>query len=84
MADVDRAAEFYTRVFEADIVHRVEDNVVVRFDNLLWVDDVDATFAALTERGVDFLHGPTDQPWGMRNATLVDPDGHRFEIARAG
>lgn len=48
----------------------------------IWVEDVDAAHAALVAKGVEFLHGPTDREWGMRNATFFDPDGHRFELAR--
>lgn len=49
----------------------------------IWVDDVDSAYEALKERGVSFLAPPADQPWGMRNATFFDPDGHRFELAQA-
>lgn len=45
------------------------------------VDDVDATVAELTERGVTLLNGPTDRPWGVRTAAFADPDGHVWEIA---
>lgn len=48
----------------------------------IWVEDVDAAYEALLERGVVFLEPPKDQPWGMRNVTFFDPDGHRFELAR--
>ena len=47
------------------------------------VDDVDAVYGELVKRGVAFLAPPADQPWGMRNITFFDPDGHRFEIAQA-
>lgn len=49
----------------------------------IWVEDVDAAYQALLERGLTFLAPPTDQPWGMRNITFFDPDGHRFELAKA-
>lgn len=48
----------------------------------IWVEDVDQVYAKLLERGVSFLAPPTNQPWGMRNITFFDPDGHRFEIAQ--
>ena len=48
----------------------------------IWVDDVDAVYRQLQGRGVAFLSPPTDRPWGMRNVTFFDPDGHRFEIAQ--
>ena len=46
------------------------------------VDDVDATCAELTARGVTLLNGPVDRPWGRRTASFVDPGGHIWEIAR--
>lgn len=45
------------------------------------VDDVDATCAALAERGVVLLNGPIDRPWGIRTAAFADPAGHVWELA---
>ena len=45
------------------------------------VDDVDATCAELTTRGVALLNGPMDRPWGIRTASFMDPGGHIWEIA---
>ncbi|MDQ3690935.1 MAG: VOC family protein [Chloroflexota bacterium] len=46
------------------------------------VEDVDATCAELTRRGVELLNGPMDRPWGVRTAAFRDPAGHVWEIAR--
>ena len=46
----------------------------------LLVDDVDDAYRNLEERGVKFVTEPKDQPWGVRDATLVDPDGNIFVI----
>ena len=46
------------------------------------VDDVDATCAELTKRGVELLNGPMDRPWGVRTASFMDPAGHIWEIAK--
>jgi len=45
------------------------------------VDDADAVCAELAARGVDFLNGPVDRPWGLRTAAFADPDGHVWEVA---
>jgi predicted enzyme related to lactoylglutathione lyase len=47
----------------------------------LWfqVDDVDATVAAWTTRGVQFGHGPQKTYWGY-GAELVDPDGYLIRL----
>jgi predicted enzyme related to lactoylglutathione lyase len=43
----------------------------------LWlqVRDVDAEFARLQAAGVDVVEPPVDQPWGLREARIRDPDG---------
>jgi catechol 2,3-dioxygenase-like lactoylglutathione lyase family enzyme len=53
----------------------------VRFQFTLEVDDVDAMCEELKRRGVDFLNGPMDRPWGIRTASFRDPGGHIWEIA---
>ena len=53
-----------------------------RFQLSVWVDDVDAVCADLTQRGVRLLTGPEDKPWGMRTATFTDPAGHSWEMAQ--
>ena len=106
--DITRSEEFYSRVFQADIHHVSEGNIVVSMGTVLlnlldmrlayaptgpdrgplpmelniWVEDVDAVYRRLLTREVTFLSPPKDQPWGMRNVTFFDPDGHRFEIAQ--
>ncbi|MGH7511199.1 MAG: VOC family protein [Gemmatimonadales bacterium] len=44
------------------------------------VDDVDSAFAALEARGVPVVDPPTDQPWGVRNFYIRDPDGYVIEF----
>ena len=48
----------------------------------VWVDDVDAVCADLTDRGVELLNGPVDRAWGQRTAAFADPAGHVWEIAQ--
>ena len=52
-----------------------------RFVLTLPVEDVDATCADLTARGVALLNGPMDRPWGIRTASFRDPAGYIWEIA---
>jgi lactoylglutathione lyase len=44
------------------------------------VEDVDAAYEALVAKGVTFLRPPTNQPWGLRTAHFVDPEGNLWEI----
>jgi len=53
-----------------------------RFVFTITVDDVDALYAELIARGVKFLNGPMDRPWGIRTASFMDPAGHIWEIAK--
>ncbi len=54
-----------------------------RFQLTIWVDDADATAADLRNRGVTFINGPMDRPWGVRTAAFGDPAGHVWEIAQS-
>jgi lactoylglutathione lyase len=47
----------------------------------LQVDDVDAVCERLRGRGVEFLNGPMNRPWGPRTATFADPSGHCWELS---
>jgi predicted enzyme related to lactoylglutathione lyase len=48
----------------------------------LWlqVRDVDATHAELAARHVDILRPPADEPWGLREMWIADPDGVRIAV----
>ena len=51
-------------------------------DFALWVyaDDVDAAAAGLRAAGAEEILPPTDQPWGERMCSFVDPNGHLVHI----
>ena len=53
-----------------------------RFVFTIPVDDVDATCADLSKRGVTLLNGPMNRPWGIRTASFMDPAGYIWEIAK--
>ncbi len=46
--------------------------------------DLDDRVADLQAKGVMFDHGPVDQEWLWREASLKDPDGHRVILYWAG
>jgi catechol 2,3-dioxygenase-like lactoylglutathione lyase family enzyme len=46
------------------------------------VTNVDAVHARLVAKGVEFLNGPIDRPWGPRTVAIADPAGHMWEIAQ--
>jgi catechol 2,3-dioxygenase-like lactoylglutathione lyase family enzyme len=49
----------------------------------MWVQDTEGVHKVLTGRGVEFVNGPLDRPWGMRTACFADPDGHLWELAQS-
>lgn len=46
-----------------------------RTDVYFATDDVDGEVHKLSEAGVELVQEPTDQPWGERDAAVLDPDG---------
>lgn len=51
---------------------------------LLMVDgDLKTECARLQRRGVEFVHPPTLQPWGVWDATIRDPDGNEILLMAA-
>jgi PhnB protein len=48
---------------------------------LLYVDDVDATFARAIAKGAKVQKPLADQFYGDRNGTVQDPFGHKWTIA---
>ena len=44
------------------------------------VGDPDALLARARGHGAELVQPPTDQPWGMRSAAFLDPDGHLLEV----
>lgn len=48
----------------------------------LWlqVRDLDATYHDLDGAGVTILRPPTDEPWGLREMWIADPDGVRIAV----
>ncbi|MGI8870251.1 MAG: VOC family protein, partial [Mycobacteriales bacterium] len=45
------------------------------------VDDVDVTVERLRSAGYRIRSEPTDQPWGIREAGVVDPDGYDLMLS---
>jgi predicted enzyme related to lactoylglutathione lyase len=42
----------------------------------IFVDDVDDYFERISQRGADVIFGPTDEPWGVREIHVRDPNQH--------
>jgi catechol 2,3-dioxygenase-like lactoylglutathione lyase family enzyme len=48
-----------------------------------FVEDVDAVYRDLADKGVEFVREPIDRAWGMRTAHFKDPDRNIWEIAQS-
>ena len=48
----------------------------------LQVRDLDAAHTDLSERGVTVLRPPADEPWGLREMWVADPDGVRIAVVQ--
>ncbi|MGH3611999.1 MAG: VOC family protein [Pseudonocardia sp.] len=46
------------------------------------VDDVDVHLAQARSRGVAIVSEPENRPWGVRQYTAEDPEGHRWEFSQ--
>ena len=47
-----------------------------RMDAYFWVEDADALHDEFKGNGADIVCAPEDQPYGMREFWVRDPDGH--------
>jgi predicted enzyme related to lactoylglutathione lyase len=59
------------------------ENRVGGFSNIVFdTDDIQKTFAELTERGVEFTQEPKMEAWGWW-AQFKDPDGNEFGLGQS-
>jgi len=55
-----------------------------RTELYLGVPDVDAALGELRDKGVPVLQEATDEPWGERDAAVLDPDGYPVYLTQSG
>ena len=55
-----------------------------RTELYLGVPDVDAALDHLRDKGVPVLQEATDEPWGERDAAILDPDGYPVYLTQSG
>jgi predicted enzyme related to lactoylglutathione lyase len=46
------------------------------------VEDVDAVLARAVAAGLEIVHGPADEPWGVRRFFVRDPNGAVVNVMR--
>ncbi len=47
-----------------------------------FVANVDEIFAEFVVRGAELLSHPSDKPWGLREFSVITPDGHRITFGQ--
>ncbi len=47
------------------------------------LDDIDAFYTTIKARGTPVDDPPQDAPWGVREMSLIDPDGNRLRFANS-
>jgi uncharacterized glyoxalase superfamily protein PhnB len=47
------------------------------------LDDLDAFFREISDRGIRVDEPPQDTPWGTREMCVIDPDGNRLRFGDA-
>ena len=50
---------------------------------MLFVEDVDALHAEHVRRGAPIAEALRDEPWGLREYSVMDPHGHRLRFAES-
>ena len=59
-----------------------ENRYTLRHMTLVFVADVDAVVDRAAAAGGSVVDAPTDQPWGLRQAIVRDPEGYLWEPAQ--
>lgn len=66
----------------ANFYFRRADGPVAPVRCYVFADEVDSLCERFRGRGARILEEPEDMPWGYRQFTLEDPDGHVFNYFR--
>jgi hypothetical protein len=63
-------------------INSKETRFSLRQMTLVFVDDLDARMERVDRCGGSVLEPPTDQPWGLRQAVIRDPEGYIWELSK--
>lgn len=61
---------------------RQSDGIDVHTATWLYTDDVDAAHARLVAAGADVVEAPQEQPYGLRDFLVRDPDGYHYVVGQ--
>ncbi len=66
-----------------EIFFSQQDGEIRPCSNFVRVDNADAVLTTYRERGVKIVEEIASHPWGMREFTIEDHNGHRFRIGHS-
>ncbi len=66
-----------------EIYFALETGPIEKSWNFVRVEDADAVLALYREREVKILEDIASHPWGMREFTFEDNNGHRFRVGHS-
>ena len=68
---------------ESEIFFSQTDEPFEPVTNFVRVENADAVLETLRERGATIVDDIASHPWGMREFTVADNNGHRFRIGHS-
>jgi len=69
-----------SRKGQATIFFRLSSLPIVPQSHWIYAEDLDGTFEEMQAAGATIVDPLSVKPWGMRQFTVRDPDGHQFHI----
>jgi catechol 2,3-dioxygenase-like lactoylglutathione lyase family enzyme len=65
---------------KATVFFRLSGQPIAPQRHWIFADDIDATFFEMQTSGALIVDQLSNKPWGLRQFTVQDPDGHQFYI----
>ncbi|MBV9007680.1 MAG: VOC family protein [Verrucomicrobia bacterium] len=65
---------------DAAIFFRLSSLPITPQSHWIYAEDLDGTFAEMQMAGAMIVEPLSVKPWGMRQFTVRDPDGHQFHV----
>lgn len=78
MAWRDEQCIMLSKVKDISLIRPVSSVRDVIWDAYFWIDDCDAMYEELNERGAQFHYEPTLKPYGVKEFAVTDLDNYRI------
>jgi catechol 2,3-dioxygenase-like lactoylglutathione lyase family enzyme len=64
-------------------IHLDKQDEIAPYKSYLFVENADEIYAFYKEQGVEIIHDIESKPWGVREFTFRDINGHLFRVANS-